>query len=1347
MAGPRVAGQHNGTDSSSGRDQQGRHDHRVNNSGNNSSGSSNIHSNNNNSGSSNQDTHQQEQQQGGHAAHRPPDRPRGRQPRPRRGRLLRPTSRGRPSTPTTCDMGIGTFNLNRLNDQLKLDLILEGLQQHGVHILLGQETWHGPATHLRIPTEWTMLSFPHPDMGATGRGLLLLASSACLRDRGWSVVLVSQRSTEHHDYMAVRMGPWLLVSVYVPCTRTTGPNYRQLALEIAALRATPRQRLLVGGDFNWPDKRQELEAVFYEELGLLPLLQPPLISRPGRDGDGGTLIDNIFYPEEEAFSLTYAGPMDVEPSPLLDAYLGGPRSAISDHHLVVGSLPLSCRPPGRSSMATGGARVSPPRISYRRLERWLASARQGGQQGDAAQRAQQAEAKLDELRDRIKAMSQQGLTDLADFRDLLKHHLRQVLGQWRPRLGMRKAHLSVPEAQAALREKQKQRKRWDRALRTRASAATLARHQQAMNKTSRKWQDAQERAMQAAKLQALQRCRQASEVPGANMRTIFKIFRQAKGRTVMVVDRHPHLDPDATAAFWAGVYTRRRGDVRQRQPYCQITMVITAEMVIQAIEAMERRAPGPDGIDFLVFSTFKKELAPALAACFTRMAREGPPAALREALTILGPKAGNERGTSSSPADYRPITLLDMVMRIFHKILHILLSKEMERRTPQQGGIHRTQAGFRRQRSCLEQAFFLQLLQSVRRKSAGPGKFLGAVLLDIKKAFDSFEYDVILNIMERRGYSLELLEILRNFLPGNFTRIMGKRVAFGRGSPQGGAISPDLCLLVMDEFAADLQQAIQEDPALGDMWRHGSTLRGHQWQPSNPHPLLGLWMSLLQFADDLTLLVGSPRMATRLVEVTKECADRVGLELSNKTLLVLLSAQSRQHVRDLGHDEPLVVGDMQLQWQAHEAFRLLGVTCQAAYSSPRLGLPLPLDEGKTQRLLGAISSSFSFARDKYYVDPVALRLGIEQLLHASLLFQTAVVDIKYDQLESKSLGMVRRVLQLQPTTPTAYVQWELRLWPPRLRAHKRCLMFVYKIVHHSWVGEQLLRPFLAKCASEDRPLDDLHPIFEAAPLKRMGEVLKEYNLSWYHVYGQWTTPYEKRDKIAVKIEKELLLPAFVNYLRQRVQHGTPDLPAYHRQQLLRDMDLPSAKDAAREAALLPLYLHIGHDLPRAGIIFRALYLRFQPRGAYSRRAGCAWCGEDEGECGYHLLRCPRMPHVALVLRNRALLLVRGDVAKQAASLEQELDRLFSLSWPGMSAWRPGRADRGQQPSRDVLEAVLLYMRDAINLYSADEPAVWPLPVYTRCPPISADEQQQLLDVAPAAEDEGPDSESDSSSSP
>jgi hypothetical protein len=170
-----------------------------------------------------------------------------------------------------------------------------------------------------------------------------------------------------------------------------------------------------------------------------------------------------------------------------------------------------------------------------------------------------------------------------------------------------------------------------------------------------------------------------------------------------------------------------------------------------------------------------------------------------------------------------------------------------------------------------------------------------------------------------------------------------------------------------------------------------------------------------------------------------------------------------------------------------------------------------------------------------------------------------------------------------------------------------------------------------------------------------------------------------------------------------------------------------------EAAHLPLYLSIGQDLPRAAILFRAPYLRFQPRGVEHRRHSCMWCDEDEGECGYHLLRCPRMPRAARVLRNRALLLQRQDAALPAASLEEELDRLFALTWRGSASWRPGRPDRGRQPSRDALEATLIYMRDALNLYSKSDVAVWPLPCYTARLHISSAMADQLADIAPGQE--------------
>jgi hypothetical protein len=126
----------------------------------------------------------------------------------------------------------------------------------------------------------------------------------------------------------------------------------------------------------------------------------------------------------------------------------------------------------------------------------------------------------------------------------------------------------------------------------------------------------------------------------------------------------------------------------------------------------------------------------------------------------------------------------------------------------------------------------------------------------------------------------------------------------------------------------------------------------------------------------------------------------------------------------------------------------------------------------------------------------ALRLGIEQLAYATLLYETTIQDVDYDKLQQVVVRRCRHVLHLQPTTPTAYLMWELRLWPARLRAHKRALMFAVQLFHHTWFGKWVLQPFLRDDARKERLVKDIHPIFQMGPLHRLTEILAEYNLSW-----------------------------------------------------------------------------------------------------------------------------------------------------------------------------------------------------------------------------------------------------------
>ncbi len=332
---------------------------------------------------------------------------------------------------------------------------------------------------------------------------------------------------------------------------------------------------------------------------------------------------------------------------------------------------------------------------------------------------------------------------------------------------------------------------------------------------------------------------------------------------------------------------------------------------------------------------------------------------------------------------------------------------------------------------------------------------------------------------------------------------------------------------------------------------------------------------------------------------------------------------------------------MILQWQAEKPFRLLGVRCQTAFSH-RLHHPKQrMDMDKARRVMGMVAATFTMGTSRY-VSPVALKQGIEQLVYTTMLYEATVVEIDSKELESLVLERCRHILNLQPTTPSAYILWELRLWPPWLRIHKRVMVFAAFILHHSWIGKYLLRPLLEEDKRRERSPHDLHPIFNMGPLFRITMILQEYNKSWLNVLCEWNEPWKDRRKVANAIQSRLLLPRYVQHLRWMIQEGSKGIPAPHRQQLLRDMRLPEVI-SSQSAQLMPLYHYLPQDLPRAGVVFRAPYLRHQYRDPYKLRASCRWCGELEGECGYHLLRCSQPPSRIAALRDRALRAIYEDI--------------------------------------------------------------------------------------------------------
>jgi hypothetical protein len=138
-----------------------------------------------------------------------------------------------------------------------------------------------------------------------------------------------------------------------------------------------------------------------------------------------------------------------------------------------------------------------------------------------------------------------------------------------------------------------------------------------------------------------------------------------------------------------------------------------------ALKAMKESALGPDRVPLRLLRIALEPLARPLAHALTRALSE-PPRALLVGETLLTPK-GNEM--SADPAEYRPITLLPTLMRVYHKTLDQHLraatpSTPLGRRrprTPLGEVLGEGQVGFREHRSTHEHAFWFHLMVGAQR--------------------------------------------------------------------------------------------------------------------------------------------------------------------------------------------------------------------------------------------------------------------------------------------------------------------------------------------------------------------------------------------------------------------------------------------------------------------------------------------------------------------------------------------------------------------------------------------------------------------------------------------------------
>jgi len=292
-----------------------------------------------------------------------------------------------------------------------------------------------------------------------------------------------------------------------------------------------------------------------------------------------------------------------------------------------------------------------------------------------------------------------------------------------------------------------------------------------------------------------------------------------------------------------------------QQQFHDFPKIESWEIQLAIKQSKKGKAPGPDNINIDLIEAAGEIICEKIAHLFNECLKQSKvPDDWNEAIIILLHKKGDARDI----ANFRPISLLNNIYKLFTKVITNRIGKTLDENQP------REQAGFRKGFSTMDH---LHTTNQLIEKCTEYKIPLVASLIDYSKAFDSVEIPEVIEALKEQGIEEVYISVIEHIYSyaQSYIRMHEDSRFFKhrRGVRQGDTSSPKL-------FTACLERALKK----------------LKWENKGIN-IDGEHLSHLRFADDIIIFANNMQDLQQMINEINTVSQEVGLSINLKKTKIM----------------------------------------------------------------------------------------------------------------------------------------------------------------------------------------------------------------------------------------------------------------------------------------------------------------------------------------------------------------------------------------------------------------------------------------------------------------------------